>query len=83
MHHFEWCESTKRQLRGLCEELPGAWNSFGHKNEEYATTNETDFMGCITMPPAFSRLLIIPSQTVFDKNFAKPLAKRFRKISNV
>ena len=49
MHHFEQCQSTERQLRGLWEEPPGAQNSFGHKNKEYATINETDFMGSNTV----------------------------------
>ena len=44
-----------RPLRGLQEELCGAWNSFGNNIEEYATTNEMDFMGSVTMSPASSR----------------------------
>ena len=35
----------------------GAWNIFQNNFEEYATTNETDFMGSITMSPASGRQL--------------------------
>ena len=55
MHRFERCQSTKRCSRVLREEPPRAWNSIGHKNEEYATTKEMDFMGCVTMSPASGR----------------------------
>ena len=41
-----------RRSRGLWEEPCRAWNSFGNNIEEYATTNETDFMGSVTMSPA-------------------------------
>ena len=34
----------------------GEWNSFGNNIEEYATTNETDFMGSVTMSPTSSTL---------------------------
>ena len=44
-----------RQSRGLREEPCGAWNSFGNNIEEYATTNEMDFMGSVTMSPASGR----------------------------
>ena len=33
----------------------GEWNSFGNNIEEYATTNETDLMGSVTMSPASGR----------------------------
>ena len=33
----------------------GAWNIFRNNFEEYATTNETDFMGSVTMSPASGR----------------------------
>ena len=33
----------------------GAWNIFQNNFEEYATTNETDFMGSVTMSPASGR----------------------------
>ena len=33
----------------------GAWNIFQKNFEEYATTNETDFMGSVTMSPASGR----------------------------
>ena len=32
-----------------------AWNIFWNNFEEYATTNETDFMGSVTMSPASGR----------------------------
>ena len=31
------------------------WNIFQNNFEEYATTNETDFMGSVTMSPASGR----------------------------
>ena len=31
------------------------WNIFRNNFEEYATTNETDFMGSVTMSPASGR----------------------------
>ena len=34
-----------------------AWNIFRNNFEEYATTNETDFMGSVTMSPASGRQL--------------------------
>ena len=33
------------------------WNIFRNNFEEYATTNETDFMGSVTMSPASGRQL--------------------------
>ena len=33
----------------------GAWNIFWNNFEEYPTTNETDFMGSVTMSPASGR----------------------------
>ena len=36
-------------------ERAGAWNIFRNNFEEYATTNETDFMGSVTMSPASGR----------------------------
>ena len=33
----------------------GVWNIFWNNFEEYATTNETDFMGSVTMSPASGR----------------------------
>ena len=42
--------------RGRLREEPcRAWNSFGNNIEEYATTNEMDFMGSITMSPTSGR----------------------------
>ena len=47
-----------RRSRGLREEPCRAWNSFGNNIEEYATTNETDFMGTVTMSSASGRQLL-------------------------
>ena len=33
----------------------GVWNIFRNNFEEYTTTNETDFMGSVTMSPASGR----------------------------
>ena len=51
---------------GLREEPCGAWHSFGNNIEEYATTNETDFMGSVTMSPASGRQLAI-HRSIFSK----------------
>ena len=56
----------------------GAWNIFRNNFEEYPTTNETDFMGSVTMSPASGRQLTTgESQTfeVFLNAFAKGLTK--------
>ena len=50
MHCFEWCQSTK----SIWEE-PECGTFFGTTFEEYATTNEMDFMGSVTMSPASGR----------------------------
>ena len=55
-----------RRLRGLREEPCRAWNSFGNNIEKYATTNETDFMGSVTMSPASGRQ---KTQKIYHQQF--------------
>ena len=50
MHRFERCQSTE----SIWEELERG-TFFRNNFEEYATTNEMDFMGSVTMSPASGR----------------------------
>ena len=49
----------------------GAWNIFRNNFEEYATTNETDFMGSVTMSPASGRQL---HEMAFNSTITKSIS---------